>query len=59
MTVKELIKELEKQPQNTEVMYYDGDDGWTTPRVEYLADPPYSYYHQEKKLGHPVVSLTY
>lgn len=58
MTVKELIQELKKQPQNAQVMYYDGDDGWTTPGVEYIPDPPYSYYHQERKLGHPVVSLS-
>ena len=58
MTVAELIKELKKQPQNAEVMYYDGDDGWTTPSVVYLPNPPYSYYHQERKLGYPVVSLT-
>ena len=30
MTVAELIKELEKMPQNEEVMYYDGDNGWTS-----------------------------
>ena len=58
MTVKELIKELEKQPQNAEVMYYDGDNGWTTPSVEYLSNPPHCYYKQKRKLGHPVVSLT-
>ena len=58
MTVAELIKELEKQPQDVEVMYYDGDNGWTTPGVEYISNPPYSYYHQEKKLGYPVVSLS-
>lgn len=58
MTVKELIKELKKQPQNAEVMYYDGDNGWVTPNVEYIPEPPRSYYHQEEKLGYPVVSLT-
>ena len=58
MTVADLIKELEKQPQNAKVMYYDGDNGWTTPSVEYLINPPHSYYHQERKLGYPVVSLT-
>ena len=31
MTVEELIKELEKMPQDVEVMYYDGDNGWTSP----------------------------
>lgn len=58
MTVADLIKELEKQPQNAKVMYYDGDNGWTTLSVEYLVNPPHSYYHQERKLGYPVVSLT-
>lgn len=30
MTVKELIKKLNKMPQNAEVMYFDGDNGWMT-----------------------------
>lgn len=58
MTVKELIKKLQKMPQDAEVMYYDGDNGWVTPSVEYILNAPYSYYHKEgRKIG-PVVSLT-
>lgn len=30
MTVKELINELNKMPLDAKVMYYDGDNGWTT-----------------------------
>lgn len=45
MTVKELIKELEKMPQNAEVMYYDGDNGWTTPSEICFGKFPVSVYH--------------
>ena len=57
MTVRELIKELQKMPQDTKVMYYDGDNGWVTPSVEYIPNAPYSYYHKGRSIG-PVVSLT-
>lgn len=30
MTVKALIKELQKMPQDATIKYYDGDNGWTT-----------------------------
>lgn len=30
MTVKQLMKELSKMPQNAQVIYYDGDDGATS-----------------------------
>ena len=30
MTVKELVKKLNKMPQSAEVMYFDGDNGWMT-----------------------------
>lgn len=30
MTVKQLIKELSKMPQNAQIIYYDGDNGATT-----------------------------
>lgn len=29
MTVKQLRAKLEKMPQDAEVEYYDGDNGWT------------------------------
>jgi hypothetical protein len=35
MTVKELIKQLEKMPPNAKVIYHDGDNGWVEPSVEY------------------------
>lgn len=44
-------------PQDTKVMYYDGDNGWVTPSVEYIPNAPYSYYHKGRSIG-PVVSLT-
>ena len=41
MTVKELIKALEKMPQNVPVKYFDGDNGWCEIyEVEHLT----SYY---------------
>lgn len=35
MTVAEFIEKLSKMPQNAEVQYYDGDNGWTEPSVEF------------------------
>ena len=46
MTVEELIKELEKMPQDAEVMYYDGDNGWTTPSDIEYGKYPVSFYHK-------------
>lgn len=46
MTVKELIKVLEKMPQDAEVMYYDGDNGWTTPSNIQYGKFPISCYHK-------------
>lgn len=45
MTVAELIKELEKMPQDAEVMYYDGDNGWTSPYNIRYGKFPVSMYH--------------
>ena len=45
MTVAELIKELEKMPQDAEVMYYDGDDGWTSPSNIVYGKFSVSRYH--------------
>lgn len=43
MTVKELINQLEKMPQDAKVIYFDGDNGWCEPKVEfttkYLKNP--------------------
>ena len=49
MTVEELIKELEKMPQDVEVMYYDGDNGWTSPSNIRYGKFSVSRYH---KLGY-------
>lgn len=58
MTVRELIAELIKMPQNEKVLYYDGDNGWTEPKVEYIKNAPRSYYHLKgEKIG-SIVSLT-
>jgi hypothetical protein len=46
MTVKQLIKVLEKMPQDAEVMYYDGDNGWTTPSNIQYGKFPRSIYHK-------------
>ena len=46
MTVKELIKILQKMPQDAEVMYYDGDNGWTTPSNIQYGNFPISCYHK-------------
>ena len=49
MTVGELIKKLEKMPQDADVMYYDGDNGWTSPSNIRYGKFPISIYHP--KLG--------
>jgi hypothetical protein len=46
MTVKQLIKALEKMPQDAVVMYYDGDNGWTTPSNIQYGKFPRSIYHK-------------
>lgn len=43
MKVSELIQILQKMPRNAEVMYYDGDNGWTEPNPEYDTFPAYVY----------------
>ncbi len=45
MTVKELIEKLKKMPQDAEVMYYDGDNGWTSPSDIVYGKFPVSIYH--------------
>ena len=47
MTVKELIEKLKKMPPNAEVIYHDGDNGWCTPRVEYITEYP-NYVYSSK-----------
>jgi len=58
MKVKELIQLLMKMPQDAQVMYYDGDDGWVTPNVEYIKNAKrYAYNPSQETIG-SVVSLT-
>lgn len=58
MTVKELIQLLTEMPQDAKVMYYDGDDGWVTPNVEYVENAKrYAYNPSTETIG-SVVSLT-
>lgn len=59
MKVKDLIKQLQKVPQNADVMYYDGDNGWVTPSIEVRENPPVSSYHPNgAKLHGIIVDLT-
>lgn len=58
MTVKELIQLLTKMPQDAKVMYYDGDDGWVTPSVEYVKNAKRYAYSQSNETIGSVVSLT-
>lgn len=59
MTVKELIKELEKMPSDAEVIYYDGDNGWCTPNVEYTTKyPKYVYTPNSEYVHGHFVNLT-
>ena len=58
MTVKELIQLLTKMPQDAKVMYYDGDDGWVTPSVEYVKNAKRYVYSQSNETIGSVVSLT-
>lgn len=44
MTVKELIEQLEKMPPNAEVIYYDGDNGWSCPNPTYTTKYPKYVY---------------
>lgn len=58
MTVKELIQLLTKMPPNASVMYYDGDDGWVTPSVEYIKNAKRYAYNQSNETIGSLVSLT-
>ena len=59
MKVKDLIKQLQKMPQNANVMYYDGDNGWVTPSIEVRENPPVSGWHPNgAKLHGTIIDLT-
>ncbi len=59
MKVKDLIKQLQKMPQNVDVLYFDGVDGWVTPSIEVRENPPVSFYHPDgAKLRGTIVDLT-
>jgi hypothetical protein len=52
MTVKELIKELDKMPQDARVVYYDGDNGWSEiDEVQYLTELKNPYQNKIERKG--------
>lgn len=58
MTVKELIEQLEKMPQDLPVYYYDGDNGWCAPQVQYIENAVKSIYNKEAGCIGAIVDLT-
>lgn len=48
MIVAELIEFLKTVPQDVEVKYYDGDNGWTDVEPEFRENFPISYYFPPK-----------
>lgn len=59
MQVKEFIEILQKMPQDAEVIYYDGDNGWCTPRPEYITEHrEYVYASKSRMIKGKFVNLT-
>lgn len=58
MTVKELIKQLEKMPQDLPVYYYDSDNGWCTPQIQYIKNAVKNIYNKEAGCIGAIVDLT-
>lgn len=59
MQVKELIKILQKMPQDAEVIYYDGDNGWRTPCPEFITEySEFVYSSKTRKIKGKFVDLT-
>lgn len=59
MKVKDLIKILQKMPQDAEVIYHDGDNGWVTPRPEYITEyREYIYAPKSRMIKGKFVNLT-
>lgn len=59
MKVKELIKILQTMPQDAEVIYYDGDNGWCTPRPEFITEySAFAYSSKTRKIKGKFVDLT-
>ena len=59
MKVKELIEILQKMPQDAEVIYHDGDNGWSAPCPQYITEyREYIYASQSKVIKGKFVDLT-
>ena len=59
MKVKELVQILQKMPQDAEVIYHDGDNGWCAPCPQYITEyPKYVYASKTKKVYGKFVDLT-
>lgn len=59
MKVKELIEILQKMPQDAQVIYYDGDNGWCTPRPEFITEyREYIYAPKSRMIKGKFVDLT-
>lgn len=59
MKVKDLIKQLQKMPQDAEVIYHDGDNGWSTPSPQYITEyREYVYAEKSKVVRGKFVDLT-
>lgn len=59
MKVKDLIKQLQKMPQDAEVIYYDGDNGWCAPSPQYITEyREYVYAEKSKVVRGKFVDLT-
>lgn len=59
MKVKELIERLEKLPADAEVVYFDGDNGWVKPEVEYTTQLcKYAYSPKKEYVYGSFVDLT-
>ena len=59
MKVKDLIKILQKMPQDAEVIYHDGDNGWCTPRPEYITEyREYTHSPKTRMIKGKFVDLT-
>lgn len=57
MKVKDLIKELEKMPEDYEVCFYDSDNGWMHVGKAECGSFLKSYYHPQYGRTGPIVVL--
>ena len=59
MKVKELVEILQKMPQDAEVIYFDGDNGWCVPCPQYITEyQEYVYAPSSKMVRGKFVDLT-